>query len=129
MQTASPCPLAKLATQPRRCCRYSYRCSWARGYASAPLLLVQLPLRLRVWPNQLRPIEALPNLTMPILIASGTQDAHTTFAETQRIFDAANQPKLLWKVEGAGHVDLQHHDPAAYENIVLPFLRQYLQAK
>jgi uncharacterized protein len=99
------------------------------GYAAAPLLLAQLPLRLGVWPSELRPIKALPALTMPMLIASGAQDAHTTWAETQRIFDAVNQPKLLWKVEGAGHVDLQHYDPTAYENIVRPFLRQYLQAK
>ncbi len=99
------------------------------GYAAAPLLLVQLPLRLGVWPSQLRPISELPSLTMPILIASGAQDAHTTFAETQRIFDAANYPKLLWKVEGAAHVDLLQHDPTGYEKIVLPFLRQYLQSK
>jgi uncharacterized protein len=99
------------------------------GYAAAPLLLAQLPLRLGVWPSQLRPISELPNLTMPVLIASGAQDAHTTFAETQRIFDAANQPKRLWKVDGAAHVDLLQHDPIGYEKIVLPFLRQYLQSK
>ncbi len=97
------------------------------GYAAAPLLLVQLPLRLSVWPSELRPIEALPALTMPVLIASGAQDGHTTWAETQRIFDAANAPKKLWKVEGAGHVDLQHINPALYESTVMPFLAQHLR--
>ena len=97
------------------------------GYAVAPLLLVQLPLRLSVRPSELRPINALPVLTMPVLIASGAQDGHTTWSETQRIFDAANAPKTLWKVEGAGHVDLQHFNPALYESTVMPFLAQHLQ--
>jgi uncharacterized protein len=97
------------------------------GYAVQPLLLAQLPLRLEVWPSQLRPIEALSTLTIPVLIASGTQDAHTTWAETQRIFDAANAPKLLWKVEGAGHVDLQQFNPALYASTVMPFLKQHLK--
>ena len=97
------------------------------GYAAAPLLLMQLPLRLGVWPSELRPINALPTLTMPVLIASGAQDAHTTWAETQRIFDAANQPKTLWKVEGAGHVDLQQFNPALYDSTVLSFLNHHLK--
>jgi uncharacterized protein len=99
------------------------------GYAAAPLLLAQLPLRLGVWPSQLRPISELPNLTIPVLIASGAQDVHTTSAETQRIFNAANQPKQLWIVDGAAHVDLLQHDPIGYEKIVLPFLSKYVQSK
>ena len=64
---------------------------------------------------------------MPVLIASGAQDAHTTWAETQRIFDAANQPKTLLKMEGAGHVDLQQFNQSLYDSTVMPFLAQHLR--
>src|SRR5256885_8812287 len=34
-----------------------------------------------------------------------SSDLHTTPAETRELFDAAREPKALWMVEGAAHVD------------------------
>lgn len=96
------------------------------GSMLTPLLLWQLPLRLDVTEDHLRPISALPALGAPVLIASGKNDEHTTWAETERIFAAASQPKDLWRVDGAAHVDLYSYAPEEYEHHVLGFLAKHL---
>jgi len=85
-------------------------------------LLWQLPLRTGVRAEDLRPIQHLSSLDAPVLVASGSEDTHTTWAETQRLFDAAIEPKELWRVEGAAHVDLHAFQPEAYERKILRFL-------
>ena len=100
----------------------------AWGVRLAPLLLWQLPLRVGVPEEQLRPVEQLPKLRAPILIASGTNDLHTTWPETERIFAAAANPKELWSVAGATHVDLYAFAPAAYEAKVFGFLSRHLRS-
>lgn len=97
------------------------------GRAAAPLLLWQFPLRLHVRVDQLHPIDRISALHAPLLLAAGTEDRHTTWAETERIFHAANEPKYLWPVPGAAHVDLHSWNPALYEARILAFLSQYLR--
>ncbi len=99
---------------------------WARPLA--PLLLWQLPIRLGIWAEQLRPIAALPSLHIPVLVASGSKDRHTTPEETKRIFQAANPPKELWIVDGAVHQDLYKYEPKAYEAKITAFLAKYLRS-
>jgi len=94
----------------------------------APLLLWQLPLRLGIRPEQIRPIDALESFKAPVLVASGGRDRHTERAETEHIFAAAGEPKLLWIVEGAAHQDLYLYDRDAYETKVGGFLAHYLRA-
>ncbi len=89
-------------------------------------LLWQLPLRTGVRPDQLRPIERLGRLGAPVLIASGSDDRHTTWAETERLFAAAAEPKELWRVDGAAHEDLHAFQPDRYEQVVLKFLGRFL---
>jgi fermentation-respiration switch protein FrsA (DUF1100 family) len=98
------------------------------GRDLSPLLLWQLKLRLGTTPEQLRPVAAIHNLQAPVLIAAGAIDQHTPIAETKRIFAAANEPKSLWIVPGAAHVDLYSFSPRAYQERVLPFFAKYLQA-
>jgi fermentation-respiration switch protein FrsA (DUF1100 family) len=97
------------------------------GAGLAPLLLWQLPLRVGLSAEALRPIDRLPSLGAPVLIASGADDQHTLWPETQRLFDAAKEPKVLWRVEGAAHVDLHDHAPEPYRQRVLEFLAQHLR--
>ena len=92
----------------------------------APLLLAQLPL-LGVTREQLRPIDAIGRLRGPVLLASGAEDRHTTLAETERLFAAAREPKDLWIVPGAAHVDLHAFTPRAYEARIGDFLGQHLR--
>ncbi|SJM89778.1 Alpha/beta superfamily hydrolase [Crenothrix polyspora] len=96
------------------------------GSYFAPLLLWQLPIKVGVSAEQLQPIMKLPSLHAPVLIASGSEDHHTTFAETQRLFQAANTPKELWIVKGAAHEDLHAFDSRAYETRISTFLAKYL---
>jgi len=93
----------------------------------APLLLVQLPLRLDIGTDQLRPIDAIAGVYAPLLIASGTEDRSTHWAETEQLYAAAHEPKALWPVPGAGHVDLHAFGTAAYEARLLPWLQSHLR--
>jgi fermentation-respiration switch protein FrsA (DUF1100 family) len=101
----------------------------APGRWLSPLLLWQLPLRLDVSTAQLSPLAAMPALGVPVLIASGTHDQQTPWRETERLFAAAAAPKALWAVEGAAHVDLCEHSPAAYQQRVGAFLAAHLAAR
>ena len=70
----------------------------------------------------LRPIAHIGQMKAPVLIAAGGADLHTTLPETRRLFAAAAQPKELWVVEGAAHVDLHAYVPADYERRIGAFL-------
>lgn len=96
------------------------------GKVLAPLLLWQLPLRLGISSEQLSPITELPTLSAPVLIVAGTDDEHTTVAETRRLFAAAKAPKDLWLVGGAKHVDLHAYAGRVYEERIRSFLRTHM---
>ena len=97
--------------------------------ALTPLLLVQLGPRLGFSPRELRPIDGVHDLRCPLLVVQGSEDGHTTLDEARRLFAAAAEPKALWAVEGAGHVDLHRFQPRAYEERILGFFRQHLRTK
>ncbi len=97
------------------------------GRSLAPLLLWQLPLRLGIAQDELQPIARLPKLNAPILIVAGAEDLHTTLPETRRLFAAARGQKELWVVDGAAHVNLYDHGPAAYQAKVASFLARHLR--
>jgi fermentation-respiration switch protein FrsA (DUF1100 family) len=99
------------------------------GGPLSALLLWQLPLRLKISTDQLRPIDRVGVLNAPVLIAAGAVDRHTTLPETLRLYGAAAEPKTLWVVEGAAHVDLHAYTPAEYERRVGGFLAQYVQRR
>lgn len=99
----------------------------APGRWLAPLLLVQLPWRTGVTVDQLRPIDAMGALTCPVFVIGGAQDRHTPAAETSRIFAAAHEPKQLWLVDGAAHVDFHAAVVSDYERRVGEFLEMHLR--
>src|SRR5262245_45617786 len=91
------------------------------------LFQVLLPPVLGLKPADLRPIDHIGEATAPLLIASGAQDDRTTIAETMALFARAREPKLLWAVGDAGHVDLEMHAPDEYRRRVVAFLTEQLQ--
>ena len=97
------------------------------GPILAPLLLSQILLRLNISPEELDPINRIGDLNAPLLLISGTDDRHTTVAETQRLFDAARQPKELWIVPGGGHFNMHTYAGKEYENHISDFLEWYLR--
>ena len=92
-----------------------------------PAFEVLLPPILGVTPGELRPIDRVGSVRAPILILSGMEDDRTPPDETRALFDRASEPKQMWLVPGAAHVDLERHDPVAYWAHVLPFLQEHLQ--
>ena len=92
----------------------------------SPMLLCQIQPRLGVSTSDLRPIDYVPKLDCPVLIASGDVDPHTTVAETKRIFAAAAEPKQLAFVAGAAHEDLFEKSPKEYAKLVLEFFKTHL---
>ena len=96
------------------------------GGPLSALLLWQLPLRLRIRPDALHPIKYVGQVKAPVLIAAGSADLHTTLPETQRLYEAAAQPKALWVVEGAAHVNLHAYAQEEYERRIGAFLAAHL---
>lgn len=107
--------------------RLAMRLGGVMAQGLTPLLLAQLPWRLGFGTDQLRPIDAIRTARAPVLVASGKQDEHTPWAETASLYAAAPEPKALWAVAGAAHVDLHDFAPAAYEARIGPWLHQHLR--
>ncbi|QDV46069.1 Alpha/beta hydrolase family protein [Stieleria neptunia] len=93
----------------------------------ASMLLLQFQPRLGFSPQELRPIDHLPGVGCPVCVASGSEDRHTTASETQAMFSAAPEPKRLWLVDGAEHVDLFRKDPIQYRERIVGFFDEYLR--
>ena len=63
----------------------------------------------------------------PVLIIHGEHDnGATTVADAHRLFAAAQTPKELWIVSGAGHCNAHALFPETYEERVLAFFDQAL---
>jgi alpha-beta hydrolase superfamily lysophospholipase len=99
----------------------------ALGGPLSTLLLWQLPVRLGIRPEQLRPIGRMRELKAPVLVAAGSDDRHTTLPETRRLFAAAARPDDLWIVQDAAHVDLHSFAPAEYERRIGAFMARHLR--
>lgn len=99
----------------------------ALAEAAAPLLLLQLKPRLGSGRADLRPVDHVGQLQCPVLVIAGEADQHTTLADTQLLFAAAHQPKELWVVPQAGHVDYLEFAGTEYRSRVTKFLAQVLR--
>ncbi|RSZ58655.1 alpha/beta hydrolase [Massilia atriviolacea] len=97
------------------------------GGALAPLLLWQLPLRLDLTLEQLRPIDAAGALACPTLVVGGEFDKHTSELETRRIYAAVPEPKQLWIVPGAAHTDFHGFATREYETRIGNFMALHLR--
>lgn len=92
-----------------------------------PLLSWQFKPRLGHDADALRPIDKVGSIRAPKLFIVGAEDQHTTLEESRQMFDAASEPKELWVVNGAKHVDLYPMAKSEYEHRVLDFFGQYLK--
>lgn len=97
------------------------------GSVFLPLMLFQLSFYLDTPIHELNPISRINDLNSPSLFISGTQDAHTTQTEAERLYAAARIPKDLWIVPGAGHFNMHTYAGKTYEQRVSAFLSQHLQ--
>ena len=99
------------------------------GWASSltPLLSWQFKPRLGIDAESLRPIDHIGKISSPKLLIVGAEDQHTTLEESRRLFDAASEPKQLWVVGGAKHVDLYPVTKKEYEQHVVGFFGKFLR--
>ena len=91
-----------------------------------PLLTWQIPPRLGVSLDELRPVDAIKNVKCPVLILAGQEDRHTTIEDSKTLFAAANEPKQMEVFDNARHRDLLKFAPTRYKDTVLPFLAAHL---
>ena len=97
------------------------------GPALSPVLLSLLSYRLGISPAELNPISRISDLNAPLLLISGTDDRHTKVAETERLFEAARQPKEIWIVPGGGHFNMHAYAGREYEDRILDFLDRHMR--
>ena len=100
---------------------------WAR--ALTPLLSLQLRPRLGLTAAALRPVDGVRRLKCDKLFISGGGDAHTTAEQSRALFAAATEPKELWLIQNAKHVDLHRRATEEYEQRVLRFFATTLRHK
>jgi uncharacterized protein len=91
------------------------------------LFKLVLPPFLGVGAADLRPIDRIGEVRAPVLVAGGMLDDRTSIVETRRMFARANEPKQLWAVTRARHVDLEGFAPAEYRSRVLAFMVETLR--
>ncbi len=101
----------------------------AMRHVAAPLLLMQLRPRLGVSANDLRPIDSIGKVECPVLVLAGTEDRHTTMAESRALFGAAAAPKELCEFNGASHENLYRFDQKLYRDTVLQFVESSVSSK
>ena len=99
----------------------------ALRHAAAPLLLMQLGPRLGVSASDLCPVEFIADVECPVLVLAGTEDQHTTIAESRELFRAAVGPKEMCEFSGASHEDLYRFDEALYRSTVIRFLESRIR--
>ena len=92
----------------------------------SPLLLWQMEPRLGFSAACLRPIDHIANTEGAIFIIAGEKDLHTTLSESQRLYKTANEPKEIWVIANAAHIDFCRFKPDLYRNRVLDFLGKHL---
>eukprot|EP00953_Heterococcus_sp_UTEX-ZZ885_P015579 8771-Heterococcus_DN1.PRE.2 len=73
-------------------------------------------------PEPLQAIKLIRN--KPVLLIHGTADVLIPWSQAQVLYDAANEPKQLYIVEGATHTATYNADPVAWSKRVLEVVKQ-----
>lgn len=115
-------PDVKTAVKNRLQIRFGKPGAWL-----SPLLTMQLPFRLGISVEDLSPERKIGKVTCPVLMVAGTEDRRTRIEDSRRLFDAAPEPKELYLLEGARHVDLHRHGGEEYRSLILDFLDRSLR--
>ena len=96
------------------------------GSYFAPLLTFQLKPRLGITVNDLKPIEQIGKAKGAVMIIAGAEDRHTTLEESKQLFKKAPEPKELWVIEGAKHINFDTFKKEEYQERILDFLETWM---
>lgn len=94
------------------------------GWLAGALFVPFAEWRLGVDLDLISPVTHIEKLRRPVFVLGGDADRHTLPASTQRLFDAAKEPKQLWLVPGAPHRDLYGFAQQEYARRILAFAAQ-----
>ena len=97
------------------------------GSAIAPLYLRHWLPRSGVSAQELRPIERIGELRVPVYVMSGMDDRYTRLEEARALFERLPGPREFWAIEDTGHQDLHRAAGEEYERRVLAFLGRYVR--
>jgi fermentation-respiration switch protein FrsA (DUF1100 family) len=90
-----------------------------------PLLIALTEQRLGVKVDQVDAVRDLATLSpRPVLIIHGTDDALFPSEHALRMYEAAQEPKALWLIEGLGHASPLISHPDEYRERVTTFFTE-----
>ena len=67
------------------------------------------------------PLESLQHIHVPVLIIQGNADTSVFIEDALALYNNANEPKLLWIVDGAQHSGAYDANPQDYANVIDDF--------
>lgn len=80
------------------------------------------------WPAQFSPLAAAPALgPRPLLLIQGEADPRMSVEGAKLIFSRASEPKELWIIPGAAHLEGHSRDPKAYLDRLTDFFDKSLR--
>lgn len=81
--------------------------SFYNEYADAyPALNIKIPFLTVAETLRHKPINHIPNVSAPLLVLAATNDSVNPVSESYSLFEAANEPKELFELEGATHYEV-----------------------
>ena len=84
-----------------------------------------LLFRTSAW--EISPINAVERLApRPLMIVNGLADERIPPALAQRLYEKAKEPKSLWLIPGAGHLEGHQVNPTEYDERLLSFFKKAL---
>jgi pimeloyl-ACP methyl ester carboxylesterase len=92
------------------------------GWLAGSLLVPFAEARVGISVDAISPIDHIGRLHSPVFVLGGMEDQHTLPESTRALFESAKEPKELWIVPGAAHVDLYGFAQGDYEKRILAFI-------
>jgi len=83
------------------------------------LVVMTIAFAISIGWSQLRPVDHIANVECPVFIMSGENDRNTRPTDTRMLVERARNPKEVWFVPNAGHVDLHRAARQKYEARIL----------
>lgn len=76
--------------------------------------------------NVVAPVDAVKNIHIPIFLLHGTEDNLIKYNYSEKVYNAANEPKFFWLIPGARHHDMMEVGGEEYTKRITEFFEKYL---
>ena len=90
------------------------------------IVIIHSELRAKFRASEVSPLEAVKKLSIPLLIIYGTEDHLIKHEYSLKLFEAANEPKYLFPINGAAHNNTWEVAGEVYEERLIDFFRRRL---